>query len=142
MKNVKFIIIVAAIIFFMVIGYKSVNTKGMSYKVLDVGYMDGMESRVIATYTDYLGLLEELDEDDKKEIENKYDKEYFNKNSLAFAYKDCHPDDTIMEVNFLIMGDHLNVMAVAQRTESATDVISGVAVLVEVDKTVTEVSIY
>ena len=77
-------------------------------------------------------------------ILNKYNKDFFKNNSLALAFKPCHPSDVVAAVNLLHTGNHLNIMTTIQyaEAESMTDEISGFIVLVEVGKDVEEVSIY
>ena len=106
--------------------------------------------RRLRTYDEYKNLISLDDEDSSKAYVSKierseYDKDFFEKNSLALAFKSYHPSDALAAVNLLHTGAHLNIMTTIQYAsgeEAMTDEISGFIVLVEVGKDVEEVSIY
>ena len=54
-----------------------------------------------------------------------------------------HPEDEVIEVNLLKQGSTLHIHPMIQASQTAvTDVISGILIVAEVDKTIEEVSIY
>lgn len=130
-------------------GIKAVDAQKYTYKVIESGYVSDFESIVLDSFEEYENFIDYKVEDTSmnykdKIKKDKYNKDFFKNNSLALAFKPCHPSDVVAAVNLLHTGNHLNIMTTIQyaEAESMTDEISGFIVLVEVGKDVEEVSIY
>ena len=147
LKWIGIIIIIGISIFY---GVKSLDRQKYYHRVIESGYVSDFDTMIIDTYDEYKNLISLDDEDSSKAYVSKierseYDKDFFEKNSLALAFKSYHPSDALAAVNLLHTGAHLNIMTTIQYAsgeEAMTDEISGFIVLVEVGKDVEEVSIY
>lgn len=147
MEVVKKIALVLIIVIAIFYGYKSTVGNDYKYSVINSGYLSDIDTVLINSYSEYTKFLENYEEKIKDDIsklkKTSYTEEFFKNKSIAIAFKSIHPDDEVIEVNLLKQGSTLHVHPMIQASQTAiTDVISGILIVTEVDKTIEEVSIY
>ena len=147
MEAVKKIAIVLIIIIAIIYGYKSTVGNDYKYSIINSGYISDIDTVLIKSYNEYTKFLENYEDriqDDLSKLKKtSYTEEFFKNKSIVIAFKSMHPEDEVIEVNLLKQGSTLHIHPMIQASQTAvTDVISGILIVAEVDKTIEEVSIY
>lgn len=132
------LIVSASIIVSVIIGVNYViNGKDTECKVIESGYVSDFEDKVISTYDEYMEFCEYAKDEDFNAEYSCYNKSYFNKKSLAVLFYSIHPDDEFNGISSLKLGNTLYVKPEIEYSNSPTTVISGVVVMIEVNKNIT-----
>lgn len=147
MEAVKKIAIVLIIIIAIIYGYKSTVGNDYKYSIINSGYISDIDTVLIKSYNEYTKFLENYEDriqDNLSKLKKtSYTEEFFKNKSIVIAFKSMHPEDEVIEVNLLKQGSTLHIHPMIQASQTAvTDVISGILIVAEVDKTIEEVSIY
>lgn len=147
MEAVKKIAIVLIIVIAIFYGYKSTVGNDYKYSVINSGYISDIDTVLIKSYSEYTKFLENYEDriqDDLSKLKKtSYTEEFFKNKSIAIAFKSIHPEDEILEVNLLKQGSTIHIHPMIQVSQTAvTDVISGILIVTEVDKTIEKVNIY
>ncbi len=121
----------------------------LSYTIIENGY-DSYESKIISNYQDYLDFVDYIDSYNKSygkgyDLDSKkYDKEYFNKKSIAILNIITGTGmNKLKSIDLSVNGNTLICNANIDYTSSkfVTDDIDGKVILVEIDKSIKKLKI-
>ena len=144
-KNYKAIIILFGIIMIIGLSY-FLYTANKGYKIIDSGYISDLDNIIISSIDDYNEFMRDSNEWNKeykqKISSNKYNEKYFEDKSLALVFISTgNSSNTFKGVDISTDNNILIIKPNIDYGNGVMDNITGKLILVEIDKSITQVEV-
>lgn len=144
-KNYKAIIIMFGIIMIIGLSY-FLYTANREYKIIDSGYISDFDNIIISSIDDYNEFMRDSNEWNKeykqKISSNKYNEKYFEDKSLALVFISTgNSSNTFNGVDISTDNNILIIKPNIDYGNGVMDNITGKLILVEIDKSITQIEV-